>query len=520
MPLAGRPLEAPTQIPRLLHTGLARAPGDMALVSTTTCCTWRDLNRASDNLAGNLLDVGLQPGDRVASLMPNCAALIIHYIACMKAGLVGVPLNYRYTTPEIDHALEVSEASILLADAGRERELARSRRVPELRRSLILHEAGNRGLSLQELMSTPPVKKELPVPNASNPAFIFFTSGSTGPAKGVTHSYEAIGWMFASMAMAMELTTGDVMLPASSISHLAGFILSLGTLAVGARVIVAQSFDSQTILKLLRKERPTILSMQPTMLFGLVADQGARYDDFSSLRLCRCGSDKVPAELVRKFNKLTGMVINEGYGMTEVGFIALNPPSGVTKIGSVGLAMPGLRLSIRDEGGQEVPAGTEGRLWISAPSLTMGYWKDPAGTAAIMHDGWLDSGDVMTADGEGYLAFCGRKKQLIVHDGSNISPQEVEDALLEHAAVAIAGVVGVRDPIHGENVRAYVTFRPGAQRPTVEELIQFARARVGYKAPEKVEFLAEMPLNAGKVDRAALKRLAAGDGADKPVRCG
>jgi long-chain acyl-CoA synthetase len=193
----------------------------------------------------------------------------------------------------------------------------------------------------------------------------------------------------------------------------------------------------------------------------------------------------------------------------------MNPPSGVTKVGSVGRAAPGVHLSIRDKDGREVPAGTEGRLWISSPSLTMGYWRDPAATAAVMRDGWLDSGDVMKADDEGYLTFCGREKQLIVHDGSNISPVEVEDALLQHAAVEIAGVVGVRDPLHGENVRAYVTLKPDAAKPMEQELIDFARARVGYKAPEKVEFLAEMPLNAGKLDRAALKRLAATrDGAE------
>jgi acyl-coenzyme A synthetase/AMP-(fatty) acid ligase len=124
MPLTGRPLEAPVHIPRLLRAGLGQAPDDMALVSTATHCTWRDLDRASDNLAGNLLGMGLSPGDRVASLMPNRTALIIHYIACMKSGLVGVPLNYRYTVSEIDRALEVSEASVLLAHGERERELA------------------------------------------------------------------------------------------------------------------------------------------------------------------------------------------------------------------------------------------------------------------------------------------------------------------------------------------------------------------------------------------------------------
>ena len=116
----------------------------------------------------------------------------------------------------------------------------------------------------------------------------------------------------------------------------------------------------------------------------------------------------------------------------------------------------------------------------------------------------------MKADPDGYLHFCGRKKQIIVHDGSNIAPQEVEDALLDHEAVESAGVVGVHDLLHGENVRAYVTIREGATRPTAQALIEFARVRVGYKAPEEIEFLAEMPLNpTGKVDRVALKRMAA-----------
>ena len=129
-----------------------------------------------------------------------------------------------------------------------------------------------------------------------------------------------------------------------------------------------------------------------------------------------------------------------------------------------------------------------------------------------MRDGWLDTGDVMKADGDGYLWFCGRKKQIIVHDGSNISPQEVEDALLEHPAVENVGVIGVHDPLHGESVRAYLELKPEVARPPAKELVAFARTRVGYKAPEDIVFLDRVPLNpTGKVDRAALKALAAGD---------
>jgi acyl-CoA synthetase (AMP-forming)/AMP-acid ligase II len=170
---------------------------------------------------------------------------------------------------------------------------------------------------------------------------------------------------------------------------------------------------------------------------------------------------------------------------------------------------PGFNASIRNDDGTEPGTGTPGRLWIQSPSNMIGYWNRPDATAETIVDGWLDTGDLVDADAQNYLWFRGRKKQIIIHDGSNICPQEVEDSLLEHPAVALACVIGIHDLVHGENVRAYVTFRPDVTRPTTTELIQFSRARVGYKAPDEIVVLDEMPTNAvGKVDRAALKQLA------------
>jgi long-chain acyl-CoA synthetase len=186
--------------------------------------------------------------------------------------------------------------------------------------------------------------------------------------------------------------------------------------------------------------------------------------------------------------------------------VALRTPG---RTGRRGQVVPAVALSIRGDGGQELPVGSEGRLWIKAPAATVGYWDDRGATEVAFSGGWLDSGDVMCVDGEGYFFFCGRKKQIIVHDGSNICPQEVEGALLEHPSVASAGVIGIYDLVHGENVRAYVTLTEGTARPASQELIQFARARVGYKAPEEIVILDEMPLTAtGKLDRTHLKRMA------------
>jgi acyl-CoA synthetase (AMP-forming)/AMP-acid ligase II len=510
MPLRGRPLESPADITRLLDAGIAARPDEIAIVSADDGMTWRELDHASTKLACGYLDSGLQPGDRIASLVPNRLELAVHYLACFRAGLVATPLNYRYAPPEIDHALDVSEAAALVVHAERTDDVAATRLGANLPVGVITV-AGTgapTGTTLESLMSAPP--RDLPSgPDASAPAAIFFTSGSTGPAKGVTHTGASLGWMTAGAAGAFELTADDTFLPASSMSHIGSFLWTIATLSVGARVVVARTFDAGEVLPLLRAHRPTVLAMIPAALTALVRDHGTSPDDFASLRICRAGADAVSAELETEFSHLVGFLIDEGYGMTETGLATLNPPSGEIRRGSIGPPIPGVEIQLLDDDGAEVAAGEVGRVWIRARSHTAGYWRNPEATAEIFRDGWLDSGDLARGDDDGYLWFFGRKKQIIVHDGSNISPFEVEGALAEHPSVSLVGVVGIHDEVHGENVRAYVTIVEDAERPTSQELIEFARERVGYKAPEEVVFLDEMPLNpTGKVDRVGLKRLA------------
>jgi long-chain acyl-CoA synthetase len=512
MVIDGGTLDAPAPpLHELLAEGLAADPEALAMASAERRISWRELEAASVALAGGYLALGLEPGDRIASLMPNRIGLAIHYLACFKAGLVVTPLNYRYTFREIDHALEVSGASAILAHVERAEDLAASRLVAALPLGTISYGGSARGAEprVEELMEGEPPAGDLRPPEPSSPAAIFFTSGSTGPAKGVTHSHETLRWMMASATAAFELSAEDVFLPGSSMSHIGSFLWTLTTLAVGGRVIVARSYDSHELLPLLREHRPTVLAMIPAALAALIRDHDLTPDDFASLRSCRAGADKVSTELLAEFAALAGFPIDEGYGMTEVGLATLNPPSGPIKQGSIGPPIGGFSISLRDEDGKSIEAGTVGRVWIRSRSRMVGYWEAPEATAEILDEDWLDSGDLARADEDGYLWFFGRKKQVIVHDGSNISPLEVESALTEHPAVALAGVVGVHDAVHGENVRAYVTLRPDADRPSSADLIVFCRERVGYKAPEEVVVLDEMPLNpTGKIDRVGLKRLA------------
>jgi acyl-CoA synthetase (AMP-forming)/AMP-acid ligase II len=496
---------------QLLAPALQLKPDDLALLSAEGRWTWRELERASENYATNLLTLGVKPGDRVASLMPNCAATFIHYLACLKSGIVATPLNYRYTTQEMDHALEVSGATALVAHADRDANIADSKLVRDMVVGVIGYGAkdGHRP-SFEALLERPARYGGLPTPTPTDPAMIFFTSGSTGPAKGVTHSFASLGWIIASVVQSCGMVANDVVLLASSLSHIGALMDTSMGLAVGARVVIPRGFDGRELLPLMREHRPTVVAMMPATLFGLVRDHDAKHEDFASLRLCIAAGDKVPAELGHEFTALTGFLINEQYAMTEIGTATSQPLGGPNKIGSVGRLVAPYQLSIRDESGNELPIGTAGRLWIKSPCNMIGYWNNPDATRAVLKDGWLDSGDVMKLDEDGYLWFCGRRKQIIVHDGSNISPQEVEDALIAHPAVASAGVVGVPDVVHGENVYAFVTLKEGAAHSTPDEMIGFARLRVGYKAPEDVFVLDQLPLNAsGKVDRAMLKKMAA-----------
>src|SRR5262245_46117241 len=523
MQLEGAALDSPAgTLTDVLRIGLDRAPDEVAIISADGELSWRELDRASAALAGGYRRVGLESGDRIASLMPNRIDLVVHYLACFRAGVIATPLNYRYTASEIDHALEVSDARALVAHVERAEDVAASELARGLQLGTIAYRdreattgSGEEGEGavwandFAALLGADPMSDAEETADPDAPAVIFFTSGSTGPAKGVTHTRETLRWMISGAATALELDDRDVFLPGSSMSHIGSFLWALATLSVGGEVVVARSTDAHELLPLLRGQRPTVLAMIPAALSALIHDHDLRPDDFSTLRLCRAGADKVSTELLTEFAAAAGFPIDEGCGMTEAGLVTLSPPSGEIRQGSIGMPICGCTIALRDEDGEPIQAGEVGRIWIRTPSRMFGYWQAPEATSEVVIDGWLDSGDLARADEDGYLWVFGRKKQVIVHDGSNISPYEVEGALVEHPAVSLAGAIGVHDVVHGENVRAYVTLREEVEPPSRADLIVFCRDRIGYKTPEEIVVREEVPLHpTGKIDRARLKEIA------------
>ncbi len=516
MPINGPPAAAPVDLAALLQKGLDRDPDGVALRSLAASWTWRQLDQASARWARHMLAMGLKPGDRVASLMPNRVELVVHYVACLRAGLVITPLNYEYVAAEIDHAIALSGAKLVLAHGERAEAVRASQEIPKLPLGLVSYGVADGAPALEgcpsfeQLLAQEAPELALVEAAPEAPAVILFTSGSTGRPKGVTHSRRGLAWTFGAFASHLIIDGEDRLFPAVSLSHGGGVKLTLTSLAMGACVGVARRRDPAQLLELLRQLRPTVMTTLPSILYALVHDHGATAADFAGLRSLITAGDKLSNQLRDDVAALSGLSVCEGYGLTETGGVLIMPPSGGSKAGSLGHVVAGVSLSLRDDGGAEVPQGREGRLWIKSPGTMTGYWENPAETAKAFRDGWFDSGDIMRVDADGDFWFCGRAKQIIVHNGLNIYPQEVEGALEAHPAVALAGVVGVDDPHFGQDVFAFVTLDPDRPPPGPSALIDFARARVGYKAPEKIIVLDKMPFNpTGKIDRKALRELAA-----------
>ena len=363
-------------------------------------------------------------------------------------------MNYRYTPPEMDHALKLSGASVLVAHVGqRKDDLAKLTVRPPLGVVAVGGRDDENLADFSELM-----KEEGPQlalhheADGDAPAIVYFTSGSTGKPKGVTHSYDSYGYCLASFIQALNVTEKDIVMPCSSLSIAAGTLYSLGGLAVGAPAVIAPNGTADHVLPLFRSVRPTIAFFLPSFLLMLVRDARAEREDFASLRLLQSGGDKVARLLQKECFELTGLYVAEIMGMSECVPITIHAENERDdKRGSIGKVTSGLSICIRDVATrQEVPIGEDGRMWVKGKLVMTGYWGNPGATSDTIRDGWMDTGDVVRSDEDGYVSVCllhtlcsnstraltrvietiqiwfnGRQKQIIVHDGSNISPIEV-----------------------------------------------------------------------------------------------
>ena len=482
----------------LLRDVATRIPNQPALYIEHRVLTYAELDGEAQQLALRLLGSGLRPGDRVALHMYNGIELVVGYFACFYAGAIAVPVNTRMKAAEIEYVLEHSGCSIYLGQSELFREISNStRRFPAGCQFVIDGRGPEVGSDRRatEFATTAP----------DQPVVILYTSGSTARPKGVVHTHRSARSAALEFTRQMRVGEADLVVIVTPMVHSIGFFTLLATVEASAKALIVPRLDADTVLDAIAQHRGTHMLAMPVMYRALIAAQRRRPRDVSSARAFFAGGDVVPPVLQGEFAKCFGCALREGYGTTETGLVALNWSDAASRVGSFGRPIRGIDIAVVNADGAPVSTGTEGELLIRSASNMAGYWNDPEATDRTLARGWFHSGDLVREDCEGYLWFRGRKKEIIVRGGSNISPQEVEAVLSQHPAVSEAGVVGSLDEIWGQRVVAFVSRRPGLT-VSADQLIAFVAERLAaYKTPEEIVFLDDLPKNAaGKVQRRAL----------------
>jgi malonyl-CoA/methylmalonyl-CoA synthetase len=455
--------------------------------------TYAALMVETGRLANVLLALGLRKGDRLLLQVEKCEPVLSLYLACLRVGVVFLPVNPGYTVAETAHFLADAEPALAVTDLGRVQELAdQGAKVIDLPALLAL--ASDQDAAFDD-----------PAHRPGDLAAILYTSGTTGWSKGVMLTRENLASNAEALVGLWRFTDRDVLLHALPVFHTHGlFVATNCVLYSGASMIFQRAFSPAAVLAALPKA--TVMMGVPTFYTRLLADPGLTRAATSHVRLFISGSAPLSHATHAQWWERTGHAILERYGMTETNMITSNPYDGARKAGTVGMPLPGVEVRIT---GPEaaLPQGEAGAIEVRGPNVFKGYWRLPEKTAEEFRDGWFVTGDMGAFDAEGYLSILGRAKDLVITGGLNVYPAEVEAALDDLPGVAASAVIGVPHPDFGEAVVACVVGR------VEEEAVRAAlRERLAaFKIPKRVIVLEDLPRNAmGKVQKAELRRIHAG----------
>jgi acyl-CoA synthetase (AMP-forming)/AMP-acid ligase II len=489
-------------------------PDQPAIIHDGVVWTYSELHRRSVRVAKNLTDLDLEPGDRIATLLPNCHELVVLYLAAHHGGFTIVPLDARYNEAQINFALRHTRASVLVTHSGQIDEVAECEALNEVSHVYVVgaesHEDYTPFNDLVTRRATADLSEDV---TGNDVSIVFYTSGTTARPHGVTLTRDAIASGVSKCNAVMRLRPDDVTLIAGPISRsMALRTQLLPSLAAGATVILTTRFDPDLYVRTLRNHPDTtFISLLPSAMRRIVFHDDLKRTDLGSVRLAICGGDHVPVDVFEKFNELTGFDLTQQCGMTETGMYAANPPYGRKKRCSIGLPYYGVQISIIDNKGNDLPWGEAGEIAVRSPFAMDGYWNETAATRRVMRHGWIRTGDIGRIDDDGFLWLDGRKKDIIIRGGSNISPAAIEAALQHHPSVKEACVVGVDDPEMGQAVCAFVTLTDSASIDRLEDEVRAVAERElpEYMVPQSICALPKMPrTGSGKVDRTRLKWIA------------
>jgi long-chain acyl-CoA synthetase len=501
--------------------------------------TYRELYESSLKFANYLRTLGIQKGDRVAIMLPNCPQNVIGYYGILYAGAIVVQTNPLYTEREIAYQMNDSGAKAILSLDILYPRITKVIKETELENIIITGikdylpfpknklypfvqkkqygftvKVEHRGMNhlFPEVMKVGKAEKiNVPFDFEEDVAILQYTGGTTGFPKGVMLSHKNLisnatmcdAWLYQS-----DKGAGTILgiLP---FFHVYGMttVLILSVM-LGNRMVLLPKFDVESALKTIDKQKPTIFPGAPTIYIGLLNHPDIAKYDLSSIEACLSGSAPLPVEVQEKFEKLTGGKLVEGYGLTETSPIThANFVWAKERIkGSVGVPWPDTDAAIfQVDSTEPMPVGEIGEICVRGPQIMKGYWNRPEDTAHTMRDGWLLTGDLGYMDDKGYFYVVDRKKDMIIAGGYNIYPREIEEVLYEHPSIQECVAVGVPDAYRGETVKAYIVLKENEQI-TEEELNKFCREHLAsFKVPRIYEFRKELPKTAvGKILRRSL----------------
>lgn len=457
-------------------------------------------------LAGRLAATG-HPGDRIGVLAWNCPAFIELIYASSAAGRILVPLNARLAPAELAQQLRYTETDLLFVDPELLQPLALRQDLPPGLQSIRLDADYEAWLTAGPLAP-------LPAPAGEDPAWILFTSGTTGRPKGAVLTHRSFLAGLRSAALGRPVAPRDRYYYPFPLFHVAAHNVLLQH-QYGAAVVLARSFDAGDTLRACREIGVTTLSLAPTMIAMLLDHPGFEPADLSGVRTIGYGAANMPPDLLQRLQSTTQVGLCQSYGMTELsGSVAFLTPEDHRAaangdrpelLRAVGRPLPTAEIRLVEPGGGECASGASGEILVRGPQCMQGYWRDPDATREALEHGWLHTGDVGRFDAQGYLYIVDRKKDMIISGGENVASREVEEVLRRHPAVRDCAVIGLPDDRWGESVGAVIV----ASRPVTDrELAAFCREYLaGYKTPRHWWRADSLPVNAaGKIDKAALRR--------------
>ncbi|MFP1917740.1 long-chain-fatty-acid--CoA ligase FadD [Lonsdalea quercina] len=546
--LARYPTDVPAEIDpdrysslmELFENSMARNADRPAFINMGETMTFRQLEQRSRAFAAYLQhQLKLKKGDRVALMMPNLLQYPIALFGILRAGMVVVNINPLYTPRELEHQLNDSGASamvivsnfahtlekvvfntpvkhVILTRMGDQLSAAKGtlvnfvvKYIKRLVPKYYLPDAISFRSVLQQGKQMPYVRPEL---DRGDLAFLQYTGGTSGVSKGamLTHRNLLANLTQIRAAYGSLLHEGnDLVVTALPLYHI--FALLVNCLLFiemgGQNLLITNPRDIPGMVKELARHPFTVISGVNTLFNALLNNDEFHRLNFSTLHLSVGGGASVQQAVAERWEALTGNHLLEGYGLTESSpLVTGNPYDMQQYTGSVGLPIPSTEVRIVDENANDVALGDAGELWVRGPQVMKGYWNQPEETAAVLKDGWLATGDIVTSDDQGFLRIVDRKKDMILVSGFNVYPNEIEDVIVRHPDVVEAAAVGVPSEISGEAVKVFVVRRPGSVLETEALIAHCRRYLTGYKVPRQFEFRDELPKsNVGKILRRELR---------------